>query len=46
VRPAISDVRPGLKATPARVLGAPWQRCAVNFLRDLRGTSAKTSTTH
>ena len=34
---AISDAHPGLKAAIARVLGAPWQRCSVHFLRDLRG---------
>src|SRR5215211_483694 len=34
---AISDAHPGLKAALATVLGAPWQRCTVRFLRDLRG---------
>jgi putative transposase len=34
---AISDGHPGLKAALAQVLGAPWQRCTVHFLRDLRG---------
>jgi transposase-like protein len=34
---AISDAHPGLKAALATVLGAPWQRCTVHFLRDLRG---------
>jgi transposase-like protein len=34
---AISDAHPGLKAALAQVLGAPWQRCTVHFLRDLRG---------
>src|SRR4030095_1354791 len=34
---AISDAHPGLKAALAAVLGAPWQRCTVHFLRDLRG---------
>jgi putative transposase len=28
---------PGLKAALAQVLGAPWQRCTVHFVRDLRG---------
>jgi putative transposase len=37
VRLAISDAHPGLKAALAQVLGAPWQRCTVHFLRDLRG---------
>jgi putative transposase len=34
---AISDAHPGLKAALATVLGVPWQRCTVHFLRDLRG---------
>src|SRR3954454_4747242 len=34
---ATSDAHPGLKAALAQVLGAPWQRCTVHFLRDLRG---------
>ena len=38
---AISDAHPGLKAAIARVLGAPWQRCTVHFLRDLRGHCRK-----
>jgi hypothetical protein len=37
VQLAISDAHQGLKAALARVLGAPWQRCTVHFLRDLRG---------
>src|SRR3954470_4151136 len=37
VQLAISDTHPGLKAALAQVLGAPWQRCTVHFLRDLRG---------
>jgi putative transposase len=41
VQLAISDAHPGLKATIARVLGAPWQRCTVHFLRDLRGHCRK-----
>src|SRR5262245_2053061 len=36
VQLAISDAHPGLKAALATVLGAPWQRCTVHFLRDLR----------
>lgn len=32
---------PGLKAALAKVLGAPWQRCTVHFLRDLRGHARK-----
>ncbi len=34
---AISDAHPDLKAALAQVLGTPWQRCTVHFLRDLRG---------
>ena len=37
VQLAICDAHPGLKAALAQVLGAPWQRCTVHFLRDLRG---------
>jgi putative transposase len=37
VQLAISDAHPGLKAALAQVLGTPWQRCTVHFLRDLRG---------
>ena len=45
VQLAISDAHPGLKAALAQVLGAPWQRCTVHFLRDLRGHVRRTSTT-
>ena len=38
---AISDAHPGLKVALAQVLGAPWQRCTVHFLRDLRGHARK-----
>ncbi|MGH2941637.1 MAG: IS256 family transposase [Solirubrobacteraceae bacterium] len=41
VQLAISDAHPGLKAAIARVLGTPWQRCTVHFLRDLRGHCRK-----
>ncbi len=37
VQLAISDAHPGLKAAIAKVLGAPWQRCTVHFLRDRLG---------
>jgi putative transposase len=37
VQLAISDAHPGLKAALAQVLGVPWQRCTVHYLRDLRG---------
>jgi transposase-like protein len=36
---AISDAHPGLKAAIAHVLGCPWQRCTVHFLRDLALTA-------
>src|ERR1700757_2920928 len=35
VRLAVSDQHEGLKAAIARVLGCPWQRCTVHFLRDM-----------
>jgi len=35
VRLAVSDQHEGLKAAIARVLGSPWQRCTVHFLRDM-----------
>jgi putative transposase len=35
VRLAISDQHEGLKAAIARVLGCPWQRCTVHFLREM-----------
>lgn len=41
VQLAISDAHEGLKAALAQVLGAPWQRCTVHFLRDLRGHTHK-----
>lgn len=37
VQLAISDAHAGLKAAIARVLGCPWQRCTVHFLRDMLG---------
>jgi putative transposase len=37
VKLAISDAHEGLKTALAKVLGVPWQRCTVHFLRDLRG---------
>ena len=46
VQLAISDAHPGLKAAIARVLGAPWQRCTVHFLRaTCAATAARTSMT-
>jgi putative transposase len=41
VQLAISDAHPGLKAAIAKVLGAPWQRCTVHFLRDCLGHARK-----
>jgi putative transposase len=35
VRLAVSDQHEGLKRAIARVLGCPWQRCTVHFLRDM-----------
>jgi putative transposase len=37
VQLAISDAHPGLKVALAQVLGCPWQRCTVHFLRDCLG---------
>jgi putative transposase len=37
VQLAILDAHPGLKAAIAKVLGCPWQRCTVHFLRDCLG---------
>ncbi|MGZ6565734.1 MAG: IS256 family transposase [Solirubrobacteraceae bacterium] len=37
VQLAISDAHPGLKSALAKVLGVPWQRCTVHFLRDCLG---------
>jgi putative transposase len=34
---AIFDAHSGLKSALAKVLGAPWQRCTVHFLRDCLG---------
>ena len=35
MRLAISDQHEGLKNAIARVLGCPWQRCTVHFMRDM-----------
>jgi putative transposase len=37
VQLVISDAHEGLKNAIAKVLGAPWQRCTVHFLRDCVG---------
>jgi len=34
---AVSDAHEGLKRAIAQVLGCPWQRCTVHFLRDMQG---------
>ena len=33
----VSDAHEGLKKAIAQVLGCPWQRCTVHFLRDMQG---------
>jgi Transposase, Mutator family len=42
VRLCVSDAHQGLKTAIATVLGCPWQRCSVHFLRDMLGHVAKT----
>ena len=37
VRLCVSDAHQGLKQAIAQVLGCPWQRCTVHFLRDMLG---------
>jgi putative transposase len=37
VRLCVSDAHAGLKNAIAQVLGCPWQRCTVHFLRDMLG---------
>jgi transposase-like protein len=37
VQLAISDAHEGLRSAIAQVLGCPWQRCTVHFLRDCLG---------
>jgi putative transposase len=41
VRLCISDAHEGLKQAIAKVLGCPWQRCTVHFLRDMLGHVGK-----
>jgi len=41
VQLAISDAHEGLKGAIAKVLGTPWQRCTVHFLRDMLGHCGK-----
>jgi putative transposase len=37
----VSDAHDGLKNAVAQVLGCPWQRCTVHFLRDMLGHCRK-----
>jgi putative transposase len=37
----VSDAHEGLRGAIAKVLGCPWQRCTVHFLRDMLGHCAK-----
>lgn len=37
VRLAISDEHQGLKKAIERILGSPWQRCTVHFIRNMQG---------
>jgi len=41
VQLVVSDAHEGLKAAIARLLGCPWQRCGVHFLRDCLGHARK-----
>ena len=41
VQLCVSDAHEGLKAAIAKVLGCPWQRCTVHFLRDMLGHCGK-----
>src|SRR3954465_6909115 len=41
VRLCVSDCHEGLRAAIGQVLGCPWQRCRVPFLRNMRGHCAK-----
>jgi transposase-like protein len=41
VQLCVSDAHEGLKKAIAKVLGCPWQRCTVHFLRDMLGHCAK-----
>ena len=41
VKLCVSDAHQGLKAAIAQVLGCPWQRCTVHFLRDMLGHVTK-----
>jgi putative transposase len=41
VQLCVSDAHEGLKGAIAKVLGCPWQRCTVHFLRDMLGHCSK-----
>jgi transposase-like protein len=41
VQLCVSDAHEGLKHAIAKVLGSPWQRCTVHFLRDMLGHCGK-----
>lgn len=41
VQLCVSDAHEGLKNAIAKVLGCPWQRCTVHFLRDMLGHCSK-----
>jgi transposase-like protein len=41
VQLCVSDAHQGLKAAIAKVLGVPWQRCTVHFLRDCLGLARR-----
>jgi putative transposase len=41
VRLCVSDCHEGLRAAIGQVLGCPWQRCTVHFLRSMLGHCAK-----
>jgi putative transposase len=41
VRLCVSDCHDGLRAAIGQVLGCPWQRCSVHFLRNMLGHCAK-----
>ena len=41
VKLCVSDAHEGLKGAIAKVLGSPWQRCTVHFLRDMLGHCSK-----
>jgi transposase-like protein len=41
VRLCVSDCHQGLRAAIGQVLGCPWQRCTVHFLRNMLGHCAK-----